>query len=213
MGDFSYFKATHSLLLIYAILHHLYHPVITESGDGTRSGLLRASEAIQLCQGPVTWQSKNQPFSRFILKTADFYTTLYTPTLVHLCWFPCRARAGRGLCALSNGGNTGSLTPTGGGDNMSLTEVNPYFLLFRRNSAAKVSISEQKFQIYLVFRVLISIFAHENVRERTKQRAPTCLHDWPSRAGRGQSQRPVPQQRSNSLHSACTVLVARSPKC
>ena len=50
------------------------------------------------------------------------------------------------------------------------------------------------------------------VRERTKQREPTCLHDWPSRAGRRQSQRAAPRQRASSLHSVCTVLVTRISK-
>jgi len=51
------------------------------------------------------------------------------------------------------------------------------------------------------------------LRERTKQRAPTCLHDWPSRAGRWQSQRAAPQQLEHvPLRSACTVLARANHK-
>ena len=38
-------QLTHHLL-IDAVFHHLYHPVVAESGDSTRSGLLRASEHV-----------------------------------------------------------------------------------------------------------------------------------------------------------------------
>ncbi len=59
------------------------------------------------------------------------------------------------------------------------------------------------------------------VRERTKQREPGCLHDWPSRAGRRQSQRAAPRQRASEQarcdhisfgHPVCTVLVTRISK-